>query len=127
VHRRSWVLAAGLLLTGAACAHHGSGANLTPLTDPVQVEVTNKYGLAMDIYAQGAGVTHRLGLVNPGTFSRFTLPPGMLGGGSVEFKAYPTAQPAQLARSGGIMLAPGDTVDFQITAQLFNSYATVRP
>ena len=119
------VLVTGLLLTVAACSHGGTGAP-QPDDRPVRVEVTNNYALPMEIYAVGSGATHRLGTVHPGMVGSFVIPPGIIGTGSVELQAHPTAI-GQLARSGQILLKPGEVVDFVITPQLFNSTATIRP
>ena len=123
--RGLWVLVPGLLLTGAACAH-GSGDDVRPDTSPVRVEVTNNYALPMEVSAVGAGTNYRLGLVNPGMVGHFVVPSALIGNGTVEFQAQPTAS-GQLFRSAALLLAPGAVVDFVIRAQLFNSTATPRP
>lgn len=121
--RRFWVLISGMLLATAAC---GSGRAPGPTGEPVRVDVTNNYALPLDIFAIGSSITHRLGVVYPGVTGRFNLPPAMIGNGSVEFQARPSAPGAQQARSGALLLDPGDIVTFVITPQLFNSTATVR-
>jgi hypothetical protein len=126
VPRAGWVLVAGLLLTGTACSHHRS-EEPQPVGSPVRIEVRNKYGLPMEVYAVGAGTRHRLGIVQPGMLSQFVVPHSVLGSGTVEFQAQPSATAGELARSGPLLLSPGAVVDFVITAQLFNSTATIRP
>lgn len=121
--RRFWVLVSGLLLATAAC---GSGRAPGPTGDTVRIDVTNNFALPLDIFAIGSNITHRLGVVHPGMTTRFTLPPAMIGNGSVELQARPSAPGSQQARSGALLLDPGDTVTFLITAQLFNSTATIR-
>jgi hypothetical protein len=91
------------------------------------VEVHNKYALPMEIYAVGAGTRYRLGTVHPGTTAQFAVPQTVVGTGSVEFQAQPNADGRQLARSGPLLLSPGAVVDFEITQQLFNSTASIRP
>ncbi|NNG17509.1 MAG: hypothetical protein HKM89_13620 [Gemmatimonadales bacterium] len=128
MHRRSWILVFMLLLAGSACG--GSRAETPgPDDNPVLVVVTNNYALAMEISVIGAGTTHRLGTVDPGTSGRFTVPPGMIGGGPLEFRANPPprANERVQAQSGRILVAPGAIVDFVITPRLFNSTATLRP
>ena len=120
---RSWVLIAGLLLTSAACR---GGAPPEPDNRPVRVEVTNNYALPMEIFVVGSGITQRLGTVHPGMVGHFVVPKGMVGNGSVEFQAQPSAR-GQTVRAGQLLLQPGEVVDFTITAQLFNSTATLRP
>lgn len=120
--RKFWVLVSGLLLV-AAC---GSGRAPGPTGEPVRVDVTNNFALPLDVFAVGSNITHRLGVVHPGMTTRFTLPPSLIGNGSLEFQAKPSAPGAQLARSGALLLDPGDIVAFLITPQLFNSTATIR-
>jgi hypothetical protein len=130
VHMRRgwWVLISGLLLAGSGCGHGGTaGAAPQPDANPVRVEVTNNYALPLEIYAVASGINQRLGVVYPGTVGHFNLPPALIGNGSVEFQARPTEPGRQQFRSGPILLAAGETVDFVITPQLFNSTATLRP
>ena len=126
MHRGWWILVSGLLLTGTACARHRS-EEPQPVDSPVRVEVRNKYALPMEVYAVGAGTRQRLGLVHPGMVSQFVVPHSVLGSGSVEFQAQPSATGRELARSGPLLLSPGAVVDFVIAAQLFSSTATIRP
>jgi hypothetical protein len=125
VYRDWWVLA-GLLLTVSACGRHRT-EEPEPVNSPVRVEVHNKYALPMEIYAVGAGTRYRLGLVHPGTTAQFAIPQTVIGTGSVELQAQPSADARQLARSGPLLLSPGAVVDFEITQQLFNSTASIRP
>jgi len=127
VHRKSWVLLLSLLLASSACASSRTEA-LQPGDSPVLIVVTNNYALAMEISVIGAGTTHRLGTVDPGMVGRFAVPPGMIGGGPLEFEAQPPPREGVRARaeSGPILIAPGAIVDFVITQRLFNSTATLR-
>ena len=115
-----------LLPAGLGCARRGTEAP-EPSGSPVRVEVTNNYALAMEVDVVGAGVNHRLGTVHPGMVGHFVVPQAMIGGGSLEFQAHPSANERELARSGPVLIAPGAIVDFVITPRLFNSSATVRP
>jgi hypothetical protein len=125
VHRGWWVLT-GLLLTGAACARHRAG-QVNPVNHtPVRVEVKSHYGLPMEVYALGGGITHRLGIVHPEMASQFVVPENLLGNGTVILEARPTVSGPRF-RSGELLLAPGAVVDLVIAAQLFNSTATIRP
>ena len=94
---------------------------------PVRVEVHNKYELPMEVYAVGSGTRYRLGMVHPGMVGQFVIPQNVVGSGSVELQAQPSAPGGQLARSGPLLLSPGAVVDFVIGTQLFNSTATIRP
>ena len=126
MRRGSWVLVSGLLLAGPACARHPK-PTVEPAGSPARVEVANKFALPMEIYVVGSGINQRLGLVNPGMSGQVIVPPALVGGASVEFQAHPTAQNVPLVRGGPLLLAPGAIVDFQITPQIFNSTATLRP
>ncbi len=127
MRRRLWALVPALtFLTVAACSHGHSGT-VSPIEyPPVRVEVTNNHGLPVEIYAVGSGITQRLGMVNPGMSEHFNLPRGMIGSGSVELQARLTYSPTMF-RSGPLLISPGAIVDFIVTAQLFNSTATLRP
>lgn len=123
-------LIAGLALTIAACAYgRGTtpGASLAaPAGTPVQLIVTNNSGAPMQVYAVGSGTSWRMGTVLPGLVGQFVLPQAMLGADAVEFLASPgDGNPP--VRSGRLVLAPGNVVDFEIEAQALNSTARVRP
>ena len=128
MQRRSWMLIAGLVVLGAACAHGGAAGN-TSETEPagreIRLNVTNRYALPVDVYAVAAGTSYRMGTVSPGIGSHFVLRAGMVGLGPVEFVAHPAGGEPPV-RSGRLVLAPGDVVDFEIAAHLINSTATVR-
>jgi len=123
MRRGSWCLIAGLLVTGFACAHGRGAATGTAAAEPadgvVRLEVTNQSTLPLETYVVGSGIRHRLGTVAPGIAGHFVVPKAMIGNGLVEFLAG-------AARSGQLLLSPGDVVDFVITVPAFNSTATVR-
>jgi hypothetical protein len=124
---RGWLmLTPWLLLTVSACARAGGGEEPGPDRSPVRVEVTNNHALAVEIYAAGSGITHRLGTVDPGMEAHFVIPQNLIGGGGVELQARPGGG-RQLFRSDKLLLAPGTIVEFLIARQLFNSTATLRP
>lgn len=125
MRRGSWVLILGLLLTSSACAHGGGAAR--PTDSAIRLQVTNHYSLPMEVYVAGSGINHRLGTVLPGMVSWFVLPEATVGNGPVEFQAHPTADARALARSGELLLAHGQVVQFVIATPLFNSTATVQP
>jgi hypothetical protein len=121
MHRGFWLLVAGLIVTGAACAH-GRGATTgaaAPAETVVRLNVTNQTTFPAEVYVVGSGITHRLGTVSPGMASHFVVPRAMIGNGQLEFQAG-------AARSGQLLLAPGDVVDFVIRTPAFSSTATVR-
>lgn len=122
--RGSWFVIAGLLLAGISCAHRRPGADAQPADAPVHVNVINHYTLPVDVFAVGSGVTYRMGTVHPGIASTFVLRQSMVGNGPVEFVAQPAGTEPPV-RSGQLLLAPGDVVEFEITTPLFHSTATV--
>ena len=123
------LLALALFLTASACAHSGGGEAKPEIREtgiPAYVEVDNQHALPMEVYAFASGITQRLGTVHPGMASRFTVPPNLIGNGSVRFEARPSGG-GQPFRSGELLLEPGSVVDIRIAAQLFNSTVTRRP
>ena len=80
----------------------------------------------MEVYATGSGTSYRLGLVNPGLTGNFVVRPTMIVNGPVEFLAR-AGNGIALARSGPMLLAPGNVVDFKLATSPWNSVATVRP
>jgi hypothetical protein len=79
----------------------------------------------MEVYAAGSGTLYRIGTVHPGLAGRFAVRPAVIVNGPVEFVARSGNGP--LLRSGRILLAPGDVVDFDLEASPITSAATVRP
>jgi len=127
--KESRILTAISLLTCVACAHAGVRAeyasDVHPSDEPVRVRVSNNYALPMEIYATGAGVVRRLGLVNPGLPSSFEVPRAMLeSGGKVEFDAQPSGH-GRMFQAFPVTLSPGDVVDFVIMTNLIGSHADV--
>ena len=111
MHLRSWVLIAGLLLAGSACAHRRTAGSATPQpADSVTVNIINHVG-AMVIYAQGSGHHHRMGTVELGT-REFVLRFGWLWGRSVEFVSE-----SGRFRSGHLDLRPGEVITWEITTE----------
>lgn len=120
------VLILALLPTVSSCSHSSGGGEVRPTEMPVSVEVTNNNALPMEVSAFGSNISHRLGLVNPGLGSHFTIPKTLIGNGSVQLEARPSGG-GRAFRSGEILLSPGAVVDFIIDQQLFNSTVTRRP
>ena len=128
LQRMRQLIVSGLLLAATACSHHKVDTDASPAdTPPVRVEVRNKYALPMEIYAVGSGANQRLGTVYPGTVAQFVIPQSLVGNGSAELQAHPSANARDVASSGPLLLSPGAVVDFVIGAQLFASTATIRP
>jgi hypothetical protein len=125
-----WLLFAGLIVAGYACAHGRSATahavEVQPDDSTVVLVVTNYYTLTVDIYAAASGTSYRMGTVSPGIVSQFKLRQALLGNGLVEFTAEP-ADGAYTVRSGELLLEAGDVVDFVIANHLRHSTATVRP
>jgi hypothetical protein len=123
------LLVPALILSAAACSHSGGGETSPQIREngiPAYVEVENQHALPMEVYAFASGITQRLGTVHPGMSGRFTIPPNLIGNGSVRFEARASGG-GQPFRSGEILLEPGSVVDMRIEAQLFNSTVTRRP
>ena len=118
------VLVPGLLLTLCACARSGGG-EAAPSAGTVEVSVTNRNALPMEVYASGSGINHRMGTVHPGMSSHFVIPQNLVGSGSVQFEARPSGG-GQPFRSEEVLLTPGSLIQFLIAAQLFNSTVTRR-
>ena len=127
--RAAGILVAGLALASSACAHgFGRGPGTAQAQDPqgaVQLHVTNLSGGPMEVYAAGTGTHYRIGTVQPGLTGRFVVRPGMIVNGAVELVAR--ADNGPFLRSGPVLLAPGDVVDFELGAHPATSTATVRP
>jgi len=113
-----------LLLTASACTHSGGGET-APGAGGVEIRVTNRNALPMEVSASGSGINHRMGTVHPGMDGHFMIPQTLVGSGSVHFEARPSGG-GQLFRSGEILLASGSLIEFAIAAQLFNSTVTRR-
>ena len=103
------LLVPALLLTASACARSGGGETSPQIREngiPAYVEVENQHALPMEVYAFASGITQRLGTVHPGMSGRFTIPPNMIGNGSVRFEARASGG-GQPFRSGEILLDRG--------------------
>jgi hypothetical protein len=118
------VVVAALLLTPSACARSGGGET-APAAGSVEISVTNRNALPMEVYASGSGINHRMGTVHPGMGGHFVIPQNLVGSGSVQFEARPSGG-GQPFRSGEVLLAPGSLIQFVIAPQLFNSTVTLR-
>jgi hypothetical protein len=129
VSRGAGIFIVGLVLASSACAHGlGTAAQSERPNEPggaVQLFVTNNHGGPVEIYAAGSGTLYRIGTVHPGLEGRFVVRPAMIGNGTVEFVARSGNGP--FLRSGRILVAPGDVVDFQLTPSPVTSTATIRP
>jgi hypothetical protein len=123
--RRLWMLIPALLLCVAACGRGSGTDEPQPVGEPVRVEARNNYALPIEIIAVASGITRRLGTVNPGLSASFTIPPNLLAGNGVELQARTNPSEPGFT-SEELLLAPGTTVDFLISPQLFNSTVTLR-
>jgi len=102
---------AGFLILTAGCSPSPS-TGVDPVIEeanrPVVVNITNNHGFPLEIFALSSQTTYKIGNVLPGQAGRFTLRAGMIGHGPVEFVAR-GGRGEQPARSGTMMLSPGDT------------------
>ena len=94
--------------------------------DTVVVYVTDNYALPMDVFAVAAGTTYRMGTVNPGIQSRFTLRRDLLATDrQVTFLAESVGVGPRY-ESEPIYVQPGDVYDFVIETNVIGSRVTVR-
>ncbi|MGH7625473.1 MAG: hypothetical protein ACREOJ_09160 [Gemmatimonadaceae bacterium] len=111
----------------AACAPgHASVGDSTAAAGSAMLKVSNHYGQPVDVFVTSQGASYRLGTVSPGIDSRFVVRSTMIRNGPVEFVAVPGAGEVPV-RSGQLVLAPGNVVDFLIADHLANSTTTVTP
>jgi hypothetical protein len=124
--RRLLIAAIALLLVGG-CSRNAPG-DPGPMTEGARVylEVTNNFALAVEVSAVSAGINQRLGMVHPGMQAHFTLPQALINGRQIEFVVAPSASTTQY-RSAEMILYPGEIVDLQVAAVLFNSTTVIRP
>jgi hypothetical protein len=125
VRRHAWLILSVFLLGNNACARGGSDEP-RPNDSPVRVEVTNRHALPVEIRASGNGINQRLGTVHPGMDAHFVIPANITKSGGVVLEAGPTAS-SQRFRSGDLLLAPGTIVVLIVAPQLFSSTASLRP
>lgn len=128
-HRAAGAVLAALLLTSSGCitVQRGAWSPGPSQADggDVQLHVTNHHGFPLEVYAVGSGTYYRMGTVLPGFDARFVLRQAMIGNGPVEFVARSGDRNPSI-RSGPLLLAPGNTVDFNIAVQSLHSTAFVR-
>ena len=126
---RSWMLVAALLASAPACAHNPRGTAAAnrpaPQEASVTVHVVNDYIQPVDVYASSAGVTYRMGVVEPGMSGDFPIRDAMLGDGPIRLTAQ-AADGQRPVNSPDLLLVAGDIVDFHIATHLLGSTATVR-
>jgi hypothetical protein len=122
------ITSAAMLLASSACAYGvgttGDAPGARGAGRPVQLQVINHSGGPVEVYAAGSGTWYRVGTVHPGLAGRFVVRMGMVVNGAVEFVARSAT--GHMVRSGPMLLAPGDVVDFALTAYEATSTATVR-
>ncbi len=129
MRRSLWILVPALLLAAPACRHAQKDDDTNepaPVRLPVEIEVKNNFALPAEIFVVASGTNQRLGTVHPGMRAHYTIPPGLIGNGSVVIEARASST-NQVGRSGPLLLSSGADVDFQVGEQLFNSTATIRP
>ena len=119
-----------VLASSFACSRNpnvaaGADPGQTPAND-VRVYVNNRYEISLEIYVEGGGIRHRLGLVQPSQSAMYVVPRALVGGPMVEFTATPTGY-GPTVHTEQLTLRPGHIVDFDITTNLIGSRATIRP
>lgn len=126
--RAAGLMMAGLLLGSSACAYGVGAAQDSGLArgarQAVLLHVTNNSGRPMEIYVSGSGTAYRIGTVHPGLAGNFVVRPAMIGNGSVELVARSLS--GAVVRSGPMLVAPGDVLDFELEPHVATSNATIR-
>jgi hypothetical protein len=128
MHRGSWGLIVGLLVAASTCAHRPVPVTEVgqPLTgDSLVVIVTNHEGAPAEMFSSAPAGPLRLGLVDPGARAQFVLRYPWLFAGKVDFTAR--LQNGGTIRSGHLLLAAGDVVDFVLEGNTMHPRATIRP
>ena len=120
----SWLILLALGAMSTACGGKHTDT-VSPVDAPVTLEAVNNNALPVELFVSSAGASIRLGTVHPGMTAKFTVPPAFVGGRSVEFLANNTGGDGY--RSGTFVLAPGEIVDLNIHARMFNSTTVLRP
>ncbi len=129
MRRLRQVLIAGVVVTGAACAHRQpvAAAGSGPQTaDSVVLNVTNHFSEQVVVFAPGPSREYRLGVVDPGSRGHFVMYQPWLYAGSVEFVARAQGAAGGLFRSGHLALMPGDVLDWDVQASLIHTRMTIR-
>ena len=123
---RSLVLLSLLGVTPAACRRASDKPPLPadPIDAPISIMVVNHQPLPVEVFVVGGGVNHRLGTVHPGMRAHFSVPPGMVGSGTLELEAHSADN--RPARSGPLLLSPGAIVDFTVVRPPYASTAAIR-
>ena len=124
--RATWILIMAVAGASTACAHGHAGAGDSPAAGSATLNVSNHYGQPVEVFVTSAGASYRLGTVSPGIDSRFVVRSTTIRNGPVEFVAVPGAGEVPV-RSGELVLAPGNVVNFNIADHLSNSTTTVTP
>jgi hypothetical protein len=111
----------------AACAS-GKRRPAVAAGQGATLEVSNQYLGPLNIYAvRDGGYTRRLGSVYSSRVHRFALGNDLVGaGGAVRIFAVPVASADGRATTGNLMIAPGQTIQFNVATDLRASTTFVR-
>lgn len=125
-----WTTVIVLALTFAvgACARNAKPASgdVSPTAGSIAVTVTNNNLADMDVYAVAdGGLPIRLGTVTAVSSATFTARPSMFPTGTLRLAASPIGGNG-VARSGPLLVAGGQSVNFTIQPILSASYGTVQ-
>jgi hypothetical protein len=122
--RAAWVLIAGVLAAGSACAANPNVKTNTG-DQSIRLHVKNDFGSPVTISAVGSGATWSAGKVMPTTTRDFVIPRSLVASGPLELIA--ADEFSSSVRTGPLMVRAGQVVDFTIMRPLNNSVAVVRP
>jgi hypothetical protein len=131
LQRRSWMLGVAMLaLAGTGCARGSrtaaaeDGAAAGERSAMLVVKNNNPADVDVSV-VEDAGVRRRLGMVRGGSTRRFPLDWTLLAPARLAVVATPIGG-GGLARSGVLLVIPGETITFTVEPELSTSFATVR-
>ncbi|HXD49952.1 MAG TPA: hypothetical protein VN600_14320 [Gemmatimonadaceae bacterium] len=112
-------------MAATACSRTGEEAGEVVPANAVGLTVRNNNYLDMDIYTVVNGVATRVGTVSGSTTRSFVLDPSVALQSGIRLIASPIGGNGR-ASSGSLVVAPGQTIEFDIGPILSNSSAFIR-
>lgn len=112
-------------MAATACSRTGEEAGEVVPANAVGLTVRNNNYLDMDVYTVVNGVSTRVGTVTGSTTRSFVLDPSVALQSGIRIVASPIGGNGR-ASSGSLVVAPGQTIEFDIGTILSNSSAVIR-
>jgi hypothetical protein len=112
-------------MAATACSRTGEAAGEVVPANAVGLTVRNNNFLDMDVYTVVNGVATRIGTVTGSTTRSFVLDPSVALQSGIRIIATPIGGSGR-ASSGSLVVAPGQTIEFDIGTILTNSSAFIR-